>query len=99
MPKLSKTTRKQLERLAKKPDKAIDFSDVPEIQGIPTDAVIGRFYRPRKTSVTLRLDADVLAWLKKPGLGYQTRINDYLRSIMQARSPSARRLTSRAHQR
>ena len=85
MPKPSTATRKQLERLAKKPENEIDFSDVPEIHGIPSDAVIGRFYRPKKTRVTLRLDADVLAWLKQPGLGYQTRINDYLRSIMRAK--------------
>jgi len=36
----------------------------------------------RKTSVTLRLDADVLAWFKKQGRGYQTRINRTLRKAM-----------------
>jgi len=45
--------------------------------------VIGRFYRPKKTSVTIRLDADVLAWLKEAGDGYQTRVNTYLRQLMQ----------------
>jgi len=49
MPRLSKKTRKQLERLANKPDKEIDFSDIPKIGEIPADAVIGRFYKPRKT--------------------------------------------------
>jgi uncharacterized protein (DUF4415 family) len=47
--------------------------------------VIGRFYRPKKTPVTIRLDADVLAWLKSSGEGYQTRINDYLRQMMRRR--------------
>ena len=45
-------------------------------------AEVGRFYRPIKRAVTLRLDADVLAWFKKPGRGYQTRINQALRRVM-----------------
>jgi uncharacterized protein (DUF4415 family) len=82
MPKLSDEKRMQLEKLARRPDSEIDFSDIPEIREIPSDAVIGKFYRPKKTSVTIRLDADVLAWLKASGEGYQTRINDYLRQLM-----------------
>jgi uncharacterized protein (DUF4415 family) len=39
-------------------------------------------YRPLKKSVTLRLDADVLAWFKRGGRGYQTRINRALRGVM-----------------
>ena len=39
-------------------------------------------YKPIKKPVTLRLDADVLAWFKKPGRGYQTRINRALRTMM-----------------
>ena len=38
--------------------------------------------RPLKMPVTLRLDADVLAWFKKLGRGYQTRINQALRKLM-----------------
>jgi uncharacterized protein (DUF4415 family) len=45
-------------------------------------AGIGSLYRPIKKAVTLRLDADVLAWFKKPGRGYQTRINRTLRNVM-----------------
>jgi uncharacterized protein (DUF4415 family) len=82
MSKLSKNKRKQLEALAQKPEQEIDFSDIPEIREIPSDAVIGKFYRPKKKSVTLRLDADILAWLKSSGEGYQTRINQYLRQLM-----------------
>jgi uncharacterized protein (DUF4415 family) len=41
-------------------------------------------YKPIKKPVTLRLDADVLDWLKKQGRGYQTRINRALRSLMMA---------------
>jgi uncharacterized protein (DUF4415 family) len=41
-----------------------------------------RYYKIRKTSVTLRLDADVLSWFKEQGPGYQTRINRTLRKAM-----------------
>jgi uncharacterized protein (DUF4415 family) len=40
-------------------------------------------YRPLKKPVTLRLDADVLAWFRTPGRGYQTRINRALRKVME----------------
>jgi len=46
-------------------------------------AKIGDFYRPLKKVVTLRLDADVLAWFKKDGNRYQTRINQALRKVME----------------
>ena len=82
MSKLSAEKRKELQKLAARPDDEIDLSDIPEIQGIPPEAVIGRFYRPRKTTLTIRLDADVVAWLKASGEGCQTRINHYLRQIM-----------------
>ena len=45
-------------------------------------AEIAEMYKPIKKPVTLRLDADVLAWFKKAGRGYQTRINKALRSLM-----------------
>jgi uncharacterized protein (DUF4415 family) len=86
MSKLSAEQRKKLEKLAAKPDSEIDFSDIPEVREIPSAAVIGKFYRPQKTAVTIRLDADVVAWLKATapeGEGYQTRINAYLRDLMQ----------------
>ena len=40
-------------------------------------------FKPLKKPVTLRLDADVLAWFKKQGQGYQTRINQALRQLME----------------
>ena len=83
MPRLSAEKRKKLEKLAARPDREIDLSDIPEIREIPSDYVIGKFYRPKKETVTIRLDADVLAWLKASGSGYQTRINNYLRLLMQ----------------
>ncbi len=80
--KLTGAKREALQALARFPDEKIDFSDIPEIRELPSDRVIGKFYRPRKTAVTIRLDSDVLAWLKASGGGYQTRINGYLRERM-----------------
>jgi uncharacterized protein (DUF4415 family) len=82
MPRLSAEKRKKLEKLAARPYREIDLSDIPEIREIPSDAVIGKFYRPKKETVTIRIDADVLAWLKASGSGYQTRINGFLRQLM-----------------
>ena len=85
MPRLTAEKRKKLEKLAARPYREIDLSDIPEIREIPSDAVIGKFYRPKKETVTIRIDADVLAWLKASGSGYQTRINDFLRQLMRQR--------------
>ena len=82
MSRLTAEQRKKLKSLATRPDREIDLSDIPEIQELPSDAVIGKFYRPKKESVTIRIDADVLVWLKASGEGYQTRINGYLRRLM-----------------
>ena len=50
MTKLTAERRKELQKLAARPDREIDLSDIPEIREIPSDAVIGRFYRPEVTS-------------------------------------------------
>ncbi len=42
----------------------------------------GVFYKPMKVSKTIRIDADVLAWLQRPGKGYQKRLNAVLREAM-----------------
>ena len=83
MSRLTAEKRNKLKKLAARPDCEIDLSDIPEVQELPSDAVIGKFYRPKKASVTIRIDTDVLAWLKASGEGYQTRINEYLRRLMQ----------------
>jgi uncharacterized protein (DUF4415 family) len=41
-------------------------------------------YKPVKQAVSMRLDADVVAWLKQNGRGYQTRVNRILREKMMA---------------
>jgi len=86
MRKLTVKKRAGLIKLAKLPDSQIDLSDIPEVRGVPPDAVIGKFYRPQKKSVTIRIDADVLSWLKSSGEGYQTRINTFLRQLMQRKA-------------
>jgi len=60
------------------PAREIDLSDIPE-QLDWSAAERGRFYRPVKQPVTLRIDMDVLAWFKEQGEGYQTRMNEVLR--------------------
>ena len=76
-------TEKQLAQLKALESRPIDTSDLPELPPEAwKNAVRGRFYRPVKKAVSLRLDADVLAWLKKDGEGYQTRVNQMLRERM-----------------
>jgi uncharacterized protein (DUF4415 family) len=45
-------------------------------------AEVGKFYRPAKKPVTMRLDVDVLEWLRADGRGYQTKANQLLRHAM-----------------
>lgn len=79
---LSKKELAELEALEGRP---IDTSDIPEwTDEMWKRAVRGRFYRPVKKAVSLRLDADVIAWLKKDGKGYQSRANRLLREKMLA---------------
>jgi uncharacterized protein (DUF4415 family) len=62
-------------------DEDIDLSEMPEITDF-SQAVRGRFYRPVKDQVTLRLDRDVLNWFKMNHEKYQTAINEALREHM-----------------
>ena len=75
---MDKQKQSELERLATMRDEDIDTSDAPEITDW-SGAERGKFYRPVKKQVTLRIDADVLAWFKAQGDGYQTEINRVLR--------------------
>lgn len=82
---LTAQQKKELASLATLPDDQIDTSDIPELPSVAwRNAVRGRFYRPIKQPVSMRLDADVVAWLKKQGKGYQTRANTILRQRMLA---------------
>jgi uncharacterized protein (DUF4415 family) len=81
MRKFSREQKRDIAALAAMKDEDIDLSDMPEVVDW-SGAEIGKFYRPPKRSVTMRLDADVLEWLKGYGRGYQTRVNLLLRHAM-----------------
>ena len=71
----------QIRALEALPDDQIDTTDAPEILDW-SDARRGVFYRPVKRQITLRLDADIIAWFRaraRGGRGYQTDINRTLR--------------------
>ena len=73
----------ELKALANKPDDDIDYSDVPVTEDEQwSEAHRGKFFRPLKTQASVRIDADVMEWLKRPGKGYQTRLNAILREAM-----------------
>jgi len=83
LPPLTETQKAELKALSEMPDSEIDYSDIPPLtDDFFKNAVRNPFYRPTKTSTTVRLDSDVLAWFKKQGKGYQTRINAILREAM-----------------
>lgn len=84
LPSLSAEQQAMLDKVAQQTDAEIDYSDAPPT---PVDAqwyqaALNPLYRPTKQMTTVRLDADVLAWLKSKGSGYQTRINIILRESM-----------------
>jgi uncharacterized protein (DUF4415 family) len=78
--KLSQETR---EAYAKR-DRRLDGD--PDAPPLPpeywTNAVIGKYYRPRKTQISFRIDDEVLDWLKSKGQGHLSRINEILRERM-----------------
>jgi uncharacterized protein (DUF4415 family) len=82
-PALTKAQKAELKALKAKPDSAIDYSDIPPLNDtFWKNAVRNPFYRPKKTSTTVRIDSDVLLWLRAHGKGYQSRINAILRREM-----------------
>ena len=75
--------KRRLAELAQRPDSEIDLSDIPPLdENFWRNAVLNPFYRPVKQQLTVRLDADVVAWLRHHGKGYQTRLNRVLREAM-----------------
>jgi uncharacterized protein (DUF4415 family) len=90
MKRLNKEQRKDIAALAAMKDSEIDLSDMPEVLDW-RGAEIGRYYRPKKKPVTMRLDEDVVAWLKGYGRGYQTKANMLLRHAMVSLRTSRRR--------
>lgn len=81
---LGRRERTELQALAGRTDSEIDYSDAPAIRAAPAHIYVGRFYRPVKQQVSLRVDADVLAWFRARGKKYQTYMNAVLRREMLA---------------
>jgi uncharacterized protein (DUF4415 family) len=71
----------EIAALAALPEAAIDTSDLPETADW-SGAERGRFYRPIKRAVTIRLDTDVIDWFRRREPKYQTAINRVLREHM-----------------
>jgi uncharacterized protein (DUF4415 family) len=69
-------------------DEDIDLSDIPEIN----DEMFAKAtFVPAKQLITIRLDTDVVDWLKRSGRGYQTRTNKILRSVMEQQEKPAKK--------
>jgi len=81
MGNLTTEARMELEALADKPEQQIRLDDIPEIADW-TGSRRGRFYRPLKKSISIRLDADVIAWFQSLGGKYQSKMNEVLRHYM-----------------
>ena len=71
-------------KLAAMPDEDIDYSDIPQLNE-EFFKKAARKWPPAKKQLTIRIDEDVLEWLKGQGKGYQTRINHILRIAMEHR--------------
>ena len=81
--KLTPKRKRELAKLATRSDSEIDYSDIPPLgEKFWQNAVRNPFYSPVKRQVTLRIDADILAWLRQHGKGYQSRLNSLLRAAM-----------------
>lgn len=81
-----KSIRSDLARIDRLHDREIDYTDIPPLdKSFLKKATTA--WPPAKKQLTIRLDADVLAWLKAQGKGYQTRINRILRVVMESQPP------------
>lgn len=80
-----KSIKSDLERIDRLRDRDIDYSDIPPLDMSFLKKATTHWPPPKK-QVTIRLDADVLDWLKENGRGYQTRINRILRVVMENRA-------------
>lgn len=87
-------TKRQRERLAALAEHRIDLTDIPATHGVAWARPGSLSPIENKRQITLRIDADILDFFKKTGRRYQTRMNQVLRSYMNAqqRTDTARRL-------
>jgi uncharacterized protein (DUF4415 family) len=81
-----KSIKSDLARIDRMRDADIDYSEIPPIDKTFLKKATTA-WPPVKQQLTIRLDADVLTWLKGHGRGYQTRINRILRVVMESQPP------------
>ena len=81
-----RSTKSDLARLDRTKDADIDYSDIPPL-GEEFFKKATAPWPPTKQQLTIRVDADVLGWLRAGGKGYQTRINRILRAAMESHRP------------
>lgn len=85
LPALTQAQRDELATLTSRANEAVDYSDQPALDdAFWAQAVRNPLYKPTKTSTTVRIDTDVLTWLRSQGKGYQSRLNAILRREMLA---------------
>ena len=78
-----KSIHSDLKKIDAMSDEDIDYSDIPEFDEAFLDSVDMKF-SPGKKQISLRVDADVLEWMKEQGKGYQSRMNAVLRAYYEA---------------
>jgi uncharacterized protein (DUF4415 family) len=79
---LTKAQRVKLAKLKNLPDDQIDYSDIPPL----TEDQLSRMFQPGRQLIAVRLDREVLEWLRSFGPGYSTRINSIMRAVMEQTS-------------
>lgn len=82
-PDIKSKKQQELEALAKKSDLDINTSDIP-VSDQWGSAEAGKFFRPIKERVSIRLDADILAWFRANHSRYQTAVNKALREYVES---------------
>jgi uncharacterized protein (DUF4415 family) len=88
-PSLTAEEQKAWKELQEMPDEAIDLSDIPEQTGTGWRRVSELVPAENKQQITLRLDADVIAFFRGTGRRYQSRINAALREYVNSQRKSA----------
>lgn len=76
--------RRAAAKQAAEDDSDIDFSDIPRLTAEQLAQMVRLRSSRRKQAVSVRLDPEVLGWLRSKGEGHLTRINDILTNLMEA---------------
>ena len=74
-----------MKKLDAQRDEDIDYSEIPEF----SDEFLRKTpmeFSPGKTAISLRMDDDLLEWLRSQGKGYQTRINAIVRAYYEQKT-------------